>query len=143
MKGKFFDCLATIAGGLLVCGGLFMRKLLEGEQGILLIISSVCVGLGCVIFGRGLGKVIDCLVMKSEPEYERQLSAEIEDECKVAIANRAKAKAYDMMVLVFGALMISLVLMGVELPVVALLVVAYLFVVGYGVYYRVRYDKEG
>lgn len=58
------------------------------------------------------------------------------------IANCAKAKAYEMMVYVFGALMISFALMRVDMIVILLLVFAYLFVVAYGIYYRVKYDKE-
>ena len=55
---------------------------------------------------------------------------------------RAKAKAYDMMTFVLGALMLSFALMGVELTAVLLLVFAYLFVHSYAVYYRFKYDKE-
>ncbi|MFK7697603.1 hypothetical protein ACI5FR_32875, partial [Paenibacillus sp. HJGM_3] len=58
------------------------------------------------------------------------------------IANRGKAKAYDMMVFVFGALILALALMGVDLTVVLLLVFAYLFTIGYGTYYRFKYYKE-
>ena len=60
----------------------------------------------------------------------------------VAIANRAKAKAHDMMVFVFGALMLAFTLMGTDMTSVLLLVFAYLFVIGYAVYYRCKYDKE-
>ena len=48
----------------------------------------------------------------------------------MAIFNRAKAKALDRMFYVFGALMVSLALMGVDIGVVLLLVAAYLFVAG-------------
>lgn len=60
----------------------------------------------------------------------------------MTISNRAKARAYDMMIYVFGALMICLQPDGVELRAILLLVFAYLFVVGWGVYYRCRFEKE-
>lgn len=64
------------------------------------------------------------------------------DERNAIIANRAKAKAYDVMIFVFGALMIAFALMGVDMIPVLLFVFAYLFVQGYAVYYRCKYEKE-
>ena len=64
------------------------------------------------------------------------------DERNVAILNRAKAKALDRMFYVFGALMVSLALMGADIGVVLLLVAAYLFVAGCMVYYMCKYQKE-
>ena len=46
------------------------------------------------------------------------------------------------MTFVFGALMVSFALMGVDLAAVLLLVAAYLFVEGSAVWYRVRFEKE-
>ncbi len=46
------------------------------------------------------------------------------------------------MIYVFGALLLSFALMGVGLAPILLLDVAYLFVIGYGVFYRFKYDKE-
>jgi 4-hydroxybenzoate polyprenyltransferase len=60
----------------------------------------------------------------------------------VAIVNRAKSKAYDMMIFVFGALMLAFALMGIDRAAVLLLVSSYLFIIGYSVYYRCKYDKE-
>lgn len=46
------------------------------------------------------------------------------------------------MILVFGALMVSFVLMKIDLRAIILLVFAYLFVVECRIYYRYKYDKE-
>jgi 4-hydroxybenzoate polyprenyltransferase len=70
------------------------------------------------------------------------MEIERKDERNIAISNRSKAKAYDLMIFVFGALMLSFALMGVDLVLILLLVFAYLFVVGYGIFYRIKYDKE-
>ena len=43
---------------------------------------------------------------------------------------------------IFGALMVALALMGTDMKVILLLVVAYLFVAGSMVYYLCRYHKE-
>ncbi|MEA4889917.1 MAG: hypothetical protein VB070_10685 [Clostridiaceae bacterium] len=47
--------------------------------------------------------------MKNNPEIQKQIEIEKNDERNVAMMNRAKAKAYDIMTFVFGALMLSLI----------------------------------
>ncbi|MEC0264815.1 hypothetical protein [Paenibacillus anseongense] len=60
----------------------------------------------------------------------------------LAIANRAKAKAYDMIVFLFGALLLAFALMGIDKITVLILAFAYMFILGFNVYYRVKYYKE-
>ena len=64
------------------------------------------------------------------------------DERNVMIGSLAKAKGYDMMTYVFGALMVAFALMGAEWTVIIAMVVAYLFVHGYAIYFRVKLEKE-
>ena len=80
--------------------------------------------------------------MKNNPDIEKQLEINRNDERNIAIGNRAKAKAYDMMIFVFGSLLIAFALMGIDVIAVLLTTFAYLFVVGYGIYYSCKYDKE-
>ena len=47
-----------------------------------------------------------------------------------------------MMTFVYGALMVSFVLMGIDMVAVLLLVFAYFFVHGFALYYHFRFDKE-
>ena len=58
------------------------------------------------------------------------------------VSIKAKGKAFDMMTYVYGALMVSFALMGVDMSALLLLVFAYLFVHGFGIYYRIKFDKE-
>ena len=60
----------------------------------------------------------------------------------MTIANKAKGKAFDMMTFVFGSLMVSFALMGIDIVAVLLLVFAYLFVHGFSLYYRFKFEKE-
>ena len=80
--------------------------------------------------------------IRSDSEIQRKLEIEKNDERNIAIANKAKGKAFDMMTFVFGALMISFALIGVDMIAVLLLVFAYLFVHGFAIYYRFKFDKE-
>jgi hypothetical protein len=102
----------------------------------------VCIGLGCGIFGHGMGEIISRRAVKNHPDIKKQIQIDKQDERNVTIGNRAKAKAYDMMIFIFGALMLAFALMGIDTAAVLLLVIAYLFVVGYGIYYRCKFDKE-
>ena len=58
------------------------------------------------------------------------------------LPDHAKGRAFDLMTFVFGALMVSFALMEVDLAALLLLVFAYLFVEGYAVYCRCKYEKE-
>ena len=102
----------------------------------------ICIGVGCGIFGHGMGNLINSRIMSNRPDIKKQMEIEQKDERNIVIQNQAKAKAYDMMIFVFGALMICFALMNVDLMVILMLVSCYLFIAGYSIYYRVQYEKE-
>lgn len=140
---KIVNSYIQTALGLLLLGiGLYLIKIITDPQGIMVALPYVCFGIGCGIFGGGMGNLISRKVLKGHPEIEKQKEIEINDERNVTISNRAKAKAYDLMVFVFGALMLSFALMNVGMVPILLLVSAYLFVIGSGIFYRIKYDKE-
>ena len=142
MKKYTLQTVLGILGlAMLVCG-LYLVKTTDATEGILMTLPYVLIGIGCGLCGQGMGGVIERSVLKKHPELIKQKEIEVNDERNQQISNRAKAKAYDMMVFVFGALMIALALMNVDLAVVLLVVFSYLFVVGSGVYYRVKFEKE-
>ncbi|MFT8322917.1 MAG: hypothetical protein ABF649_18775 [Bacillus sp. (in: firmicutes)] len=142
MKKSISAYILTAIGVGLLIGGLYFIKTIEDPQGMLVAMPYICVGVGCVIFGHGIGEIILQHAMKSAPAAAKQLEIDTKDERNLAIANQAKAKAYDMMVFVFGALFFSIALMGTDLIVVLLLFFSYLFIVAYCTYYRFKYDKE-
>ncbi len=142
MKMQKRQIVLGILGLALLAVGLYLAKTIVNSQGIMLALPYVCIGVGCGLFGQGMGGVIERSILKKNPEILKQKEIEVNDERNQEIANRSKAKAYDRMVFVFGALMIAFALMGVDLIAVLLLVFAYLFVIGSGVYYRVKLEKE-
>lgn len=131
-----------VFGLLLVSIGLYLIKTIIEPQGIMRALPYVCVGLGCGILGHGIGNIISNRVLKNHPDIDKQIKIEKLDERNIAIGNHAKAKAYDMMIFIFGALILTFSLMGVDMVAILLLVFAYLFIVGYGIYYRYKFDKE-
>jgi hypothetical protein len=132
----------TAVGVALLVGGLYFIKTVEDPHGLLRALPFICFGLGSSIFGHGMGEIILRSAMKKNPAAAKQLEIDQKDERNLAIANRAKAKAYDMMVFVFGALILSLALMSIDLLLLFLLVFVYMFFVGYNTYYRFKYFKE-
>ena len=142
MKRNTLQTILGILGLALLALGLYLVKTLNATEGILLTLPYVFVGIGSGLFGQGMGGVIERRVLKKNPEILKQKEIEVNDERNQQISNRAKAKAYDVMVFVFGALMVAFALMGMDIVAVLLLVFAYLFVVGSAVYYRVKFEKE-
>ena len=142
MKTKTMQYIGVAAGLLLLAVGLYLVRTLAGPQGFLRALPYVCIGAGCGLFGGCLGSLLGDRAVQSDPEFARRLRIEQNDERNIAVANRAKGKAFDCMTFVLGALMVSFALMGVELTAVLLLVFAYLLVHGVALYYRVKYEKE-
>ena len=142
MKSKITNYATIILGLLLLVVGLSLIKVSNDPQGVIRALPYVCIGIGCGLFGHGMGNVISERAINSDPELKKKLDIEKKDERNVAIANRAKGKAFDMMTFVFGALMLSFALMGIDMVAVLLLVFAYLLVHGFALYYRFKFDKE-
>ena len=142
MNKRLINYFIVILGIMLLACGLILIKLTHTPEGILTTLPYICVGIGCGIFGHGIGNIINSRIMYNNPDVKKQMEIEQKDERNIAIQNSAKAKAYDMMIFVFGALIISLALMNVDMMVILILVTSYLFVVGYSIYCRIKYDKE-
>lgn len=142
MKKNSLDYVLIIVGAMLLGIGLYLVKCLTNPQGVMLALPYVFIGIGCGVFGHGMGNVISRRALKNSPDIQKQIEVDKSDERNIAILNRAKSRAYDMMVFIFGALMISFALMGVDMIAVLLLVFAYLLVIGSAVYYRCKFEKE-
>lgn len=122
--------------------GLLIILLSLGQSGSDFPWPYLCIGIGAGLSGQGTGELVSRRALRSSPEICKQLEIAQKDERNVAIANRAKGKAYDMMTYAFGALIVSFALMRVEMAAVLMLVVVYLGVQGCALYWRLRYEKE-
>ena len=142
MKKTIWDAFMIGLGILLLGAGLFLLKLLDDPQGIWRTLPYVCIGLGCGTFGHGVGSCVSRKAEASDPALQKQKAIEQNDERNVSVANHAKAKAYDWMIFIFGALMLAFALMGVDTAAILLLVFAYLVVVSLFLYYHGKYNRE-
>ena len=132
----------SVLGFVLIGGGIYLIKAVPDPQGIMRALPFLLVGFGCGIFGHGLGELLAKKAAESDPEMARQIEIVQTDERNVMIGNMAKAKGYDMMTYVFGALMVAFAVMGASWTVIIPMVIAYLFVHGYAIYFRMKFDKE-
>lgn len=142
MTQKKSNYVVVIIGLLLLGTGLYFVKTIDDPRGIMQALPYVCIGVGCGLFGQGMGGILSQKAIQNHPEIQKQMDIEKNDERNIAIANRAKGKAFDIMTFVFGALMLAFALMGVDMVATLLLVFAYLFVHGYAIYYRCKYNEE-
>ncbi len=122
----------SLLGFVLIGAGIYMIRT----------VPDPLVGFGCGIFGHGLGDLLAKKAVQSDPAMARQLEIAQTDERNVMIGSMAKAKGYDMMTYVFGALMVAFALMGAPWTVIIPMVIAYLFVHGYAIYFRVKLENE-
>ena len=143
MKQRTRDIIKVCLGILLAAAGFLLLRRPSEAQGILAVLPFVCIGVGCgLLFGHGAGDLLSLRALKGAPEIQKQLEIEQNDERNVTLANLAKGKAFDIMLYLNGALMVSFVLMQAETAVILLFTAAYLFVLGCFVYYRVKYERE-
>ena len=116
--------------------------MITSPQDVMLVVPYLFIGAGAGIFGHNMGAILNKKAAEKDPNIAKEIKIAQNDERNVMIRNLAKAKAYDMMIFVFGVLMFTFSLLRVSLTVLLLLVAGYLFVVFYGVYYRCKYEKE-
>jgi len=129
-------------GFLIMIAGFAVTKLLSDAQGIMRTLPYIFIGIGTGMFGGNVGILIKKQILKKNPEAAREIEIETKDERNVAISNKAKAKAYDLMQIVFGSLIIVFALMQVDVYVVLLFIAAYLFIIFSMIYYFNKYCKE-
>lgn len=111
--------LLTVLGMAALAAGLLWARCAPSAA-----LPWVLVGLGCGAFGHGVGELANRRALANSPELCRCKESESTDERNIALTERAKARAYDAMVYLFGALM------NVETAATLLLAAAYLVVVG-------------
>ncbi len=134
--------LLALVGAALFAAGLYGINTADGGKGIMQILPYLGIGIGSGLFGHGVGELISRAKEKRNPEAARTVRIEKNDERTIAVACRSKAKAMDTMIYVFAALNLAFVLLGVDVLIILLSIVAYLFVLGSMLYYWIKLNKE-
>lgn len=133
MNRKVGAAVAVLGAVVLALGLFLMSRMSAALPGIL-------TGLGAGALGAGLSGVLTDALSSKYPDMAGK-TIEQQDERNVAISNRAKARAYDLMVYVFGALMVTFALMDASVTMILLLIGAYMIVVACRIGFAVHYNK--
>lgn len=126
---------------ILVVGGV-MGKYLRDIEGIMQNLPYVFIGIGAGIFGQNIGTVFNIIAIKKGSKRAKQQEIEEKDERNFQIKNRAKSKAFDLMIIVFGALMFAFAISSVDMTLIISFVIAYLVIVCSYIYFVCKYNKE-
>ena len=141
METRKRDYAVTVLGVLLFVAGLVLLKAIPEAEGMMKALPYLCVGVGCGMLGHGIGIIMNGNIMKKNPELKKQKQIAEQDERNVMLSATASAKAYRMATYVFNVLLLSYALMNVEILPILMLAAGYLFVVGYGIWYRLKLEK--
>lgn len=69
MKNSVKDYCIVIIGLILFVAGLIIVKTFSEPQGVMRALPYVCIGIGCGIFGQGMGNIISRKAVKEQPWY--------------------------------------------------------------------------
>ncbi len=105
-------------------------------------LAYLLIGLGCGIFGHFSGKLMKWYAVKDHEELVKQMEIEAKDERNLLIAEKSKAKAYDLVTSLFVSMLLVFALMGVDRAALLFTVVIYLALQGYALYWRFVFNKR-
>lgn len=142
MKNRGKSIAYIVLGGLLLAGGVVLLCTVGEPEGIYRALPYLLIGIGCGVFGGGLGDYLAARAVKNEPELQRQIEVEQNDERNQIIRDRAKSRGYTVMTTVFSALLLAYAFMDAPLEILLPFVAAYLFVQGYVVVQFIKLEKK-
>jgi len=141
-KNIRFYIIYSLAGLLVLASGVVLNKFTRDTKGIMLTLPYVLIGIGCGIFGYNFGTAMNIYIAKKNPKLAKQMEIEQKDERNICILNKAKAKSYDLMIIVFGALIVTFALIQVDFRVIIGIIATYLFIIFSNIYFTVKWQKE-
>ena len=141
MKNKK-QYLVCCLGILVLAAGFCLILAVPAPRHILRTLPYICIGLGCGMFGYGVGEIVKGLALRKDPALAKQIAIEEKDERNVTLGNQARARGFKISTYVYAALMLAYALMGVSFTVILPFVAVYLFVQGYTVYCQIQLFKS-
>jgi len=126
----------VVLGVILIAAGLLIMD--ESSKTI----SGMCLGIGAGLFGVSIGKLFMSQYYKKHPKSKKQQEIELRDERTVAIRNRAKAKSYDIALIVLMIAPLILIVNSSPLYLIFTVIAFYLLLFGMQIFYTVKYNKE-
>lgn len=141
-KNVIKEWFLTFVGiGLVVVGFLLHKYSLRTDK-MIVTIPYIFIGVGCGIFGHFMDNLIKYFSTKNYIELERQIQIDKNDERNILIAEKSKAKAYDLMIYLFASMLIIFSLMGVDKLAIIMIVAIYLSIQIYALYWRSKFENK-
>ena len=141
-KNMLRNCLFLFLGIGLMIAGILMDKNSDTSNQVLATIPYLLIGLGCGIFGHFMGNIMKYFSTRNNEELERQIEIEKKDERNILIAEKSKAKAYDLMVYLFAGMLIMFSLMRVDKLQILIIVAIYLSLQVYVLYWKSKLEGQ-
>ncbi|HHX69190.1 MAG: hypothetical protein WAO56_04935 [Miniphocaeibacter sp.] len=142
MKKSKKDYILSFIGVLLIVFGLFFYKSTSKLKGLVEILTYILLIFGIGIFGHGMGNILIKYGIKNNPKVEKQSLVALEDERNIKISQLTKAKAFNMAMYLFGAVILLLIFLRVEERAIIILAISYVFINIYSIYNREKIEKE-
>ena len=141
-KNVIKEWFLTFVGIGLVVVGFLLHKYSLSTDKMIVTIPYIFIGVGCGIFGHFMDNLIKYFSTKNHKELERQIQIDKNDERNILIAEKSKAKAYDLMIYLFVSILIILSLMGVDKLAIIMIVSIYLSIQIYALYWRSKFESK-
>ena len=141
-KNVIKEWFLTFVGIGLVVVGFLLHKYSLSTDKMIVTIPYIFIGVGCGIFGHFMDNLIKYFSTKNHKELERQIQIDKNDERNILIAEKSKAKAYDLMVYLFVSILIIFSLMGVDKLAIIMIVAIYLSIQIYALYWRSKFENK-
>ena len=142
MKSKVIRLCSIGIGLAMIIGSIYLLQAEKTPEGAIRTVLYVCAGLGCFLSGSALSAWLQDWALRNAPDIQKGINIEKRDERNQMITNQAKAKAFDLYVCVFTVMFWTLGWMGTDSTALLLLLAAHCFVLGTGLYYRSKLEKE-
>ena len=141
-KNVIKEWFLTFVGIGLVVVGFLLHKYSLSTDKMIVTIPYIFIGVGCGIFGHFMDNLIKYFSTKNHKELERQIQIDKNDERNILIAEKSKAKAYDLMFYLFASMLIIFSLMGVDNLAIIMIVAIYLSIQIYALYWRSKFESK-
>lgn len=141
-KNVIKEWFLTFVGIGLVVVGFLLHKYSLSTDKMIVTIPYIFIGVGCGIFGHFMDNLIKFFSTKNHKELERRIQIDKNDERNILIAEKSKAKAYDLMIYLFVSILIILSLMGVDKLAIIMIVAIYLSIQIYALYWRSKFESK-
>lgn len=133
-QGLLWICL--LLGGVMIAAGLVAMD--ESTEKL----TGVCVGMGSGLFSMSAAQLIIQAYYGKHPKLKKQAEIDFRDERNTAIRMRAKAKTFDVMILVMIVLPFLFIFKGIALWVILSTIGLYVFGFLLQLFYTFKYSKQ-